>query len=176
MTRSRNRVNSPPLHNVHQHLVIRPGYISPLVRPPGIPHCISINPRVNQPPIPTEMNNVSPMYRMMYRDYYIQQFKSIYCMLMVHHRQHIQLNNMIYAMSEMVRSGRQEYQEILKHEEMYNKIQKNTLNYLIMNIWKIIDEMNKSCFPNIDFKYDYEFRNIYMLFELIHQIISNKIE
>ncbi len=163
MTRSRNRMNSPPLNQV-----IRPGYISPLNRPPGIPI----------QPIPTRMypSKIPPMYRMIYRDYYIQQFKSIYATLMVNHQQHIRLNQQIYLTTECVRSGRKEYQFMLNQQEMCYKLQLNTMNYLIQNVWKLIDEMDKSCFPNIHFGYDKDFRNIYMLFELIQKIISNKIE
>ncbi len=160
MTRSRNRMNSPPLN---QQPLIQPRFIPPLMSPPGIPT------QPNQSKIP-------PMYRMIYRDYYVQQFKSMYSTLMVNHQQHIRLNQQIYVTTEWIHSGRKEYQFMLNQQEMWYKLQLNTMNYLIQNVWKFIDEMDKSCFPDIHFGYDKDFRNIYMLFELIRQIISNKIE
>jgi hypothetical protein len=167
MTRSRNRMNSPP---INQQPMIQSGFVSPMMRPPGIP--------IKPHSIPYGINQfkIHPMYRMIYRDYYVQQFKSIYSTLMVNHQQHIRLNQHIYVTNEFIRSGRKEYQFMLNQQESCYKLQLNTMNYLIQNVWKLIDEMDKSCFPDIHFGYDHEFRNIYMLFELIRQIISNKIE
>ena len=115
-------------------------------------------------------------YKKVYRDYYIQQFKYIYSMLIVNHRQHIQLMNHIYVMNELIRSGKTEYRYMLSHQEVWFKSHINTMNDLMMNVWKLIDDLDHSCFPHIDFRYEHEFRNIYVLFELIQKIISNKIE
>lgn len=177
MTRSRNR-NSPPMKPTPVYplrpVVIRPGYISPIMHPPGIP----IQSHMNSPKIINEMHptKIPSIYRMIYRDYYIQQFKSIYPILMVNHHQHNQLNQQMYITRELIRSGRKEYQYMLNQQEIYYKLQYNTITNLIHNVWKMIDDIDKSCFPNIDFRYDLEFRNINMLFQLLQQIISNKID
>lgn len=173
MTRSRNqgKMNMvQPLAN--QYKVIQPCLNQKYMNQTRL-NKLEVKPyQVNQ----YQVNKIPDIYMKMYRDYYIQQFKSIYSILVFNHQQNIELNNQIYVTSEMIRYGKLEYQLMLNNQETWFKIHLNNMNYLIMNVWKFIDEMDKSCFPNIDFRYDNEFRNIYMLFELIQQIISNKIE
>lgn len=148
-----------------------------MIQKPMMNYPMMNHPMMNKPMMNQNNGNKLPyIYKQIYRDYYIQEFKSIYSILVMNHQENIKLNNQIYITSEMVRYGKLEYQVMLNHQEFWFNIQLNNMNYLIMNVWKLIDEIDKSCFPHIDFKYDYEFRNIYMLFELIQKIISNKIE
>jgi hypothetical protein len=157
---------------LNQHKVIQP-YLNQTYKNKTCLNKLQVNQyNMNQ----YHVNKIPDIYMKIYREYYIQQFKSIYSILVFNHQQNIELNNQIYVISEMIRYGKTEYQLMLNNKEMWFKIHLNNMNYLIMNVWKFIDEMDKSCFPNIDFRYDNEFRNIYMLFELIQQIISNKIE
>ena len=120
--------------------------------------------------------SVPIMYKHLYRNYYIQQFSLLYPILMVHHKQHIHLNNQIYISDEMINANHLEYNMILKQQTVLYNMQINIIKQIMNSTWKMIDEIDHTCFPDIDFNYDHSFRNIHTLFELLKCIISNKIE
>jgi hypothetical protein len=115
-------------------------------------------------------------HQQLYRNYYLHHFKLLHSMIYQNHMYFIELNRQIHFTNEMIRFNRQEYVVILRQQEMWYKLQHNMMTYLIKNTWKMIDNIDKSCFPNIDFNYESDFRNVEMLLQLLYQIITNKIE
>lgn len=119
----------------------------------------------------TYQSFVQPNY-LMFRAYYIHQFKIFYALLLNNHKIFIQLNNQIYITKELIYSGKLEYNTILIEQEIWYKIQYNIVNHLMNNIWKFIDTMDKSYFPDVNFQYDPSFKNIITLFELIYTLMN----
>jgi hypothetical protein len=122
------------------------------------------------------MKNNKKINKSLYRNYYIQEFQNIYHLLSVNHKKFIELNEQMYITNELIKKYPNENKMILKYQEVWYRIQYSYMSQLINHAWYMIDDIDKSCFPTIDFKYDISFRNMSTLFDIIHQIISNKIE
>lgn len=107
-----------------------------------------------------------------YRNYYVRQFKHIYDLIQFNHKKFIQLTNEMYITTESIKKYPNENKNILKFQEGWYRIQYNQMNQLIQYGWNMIDTIDKSCFPNVDFNYDHSFRNIYTLLDVIRKLIN----
>lgn len=111
----------------------------------------------------------------MYRNYYIQQYKDIKQTLEYNYNNYLNLNKEIYVLNKIPKNQWDvNYYFLLRQKNIGYEMQCNILTYLTNNAWEVIDKMNENNFPGINLKYDKDFRNISILFELLDKLINFK--